>query len=620
MAYRPTSNAMTPYNGGGSGAGAGSRTLSPLYQIDFTAVASGKRIASTKRREFEVGQSATCTKFPVKTGSSWPGPSLGYCQRCWSASLSGYSSFGFRSSCYSQPFRGPPIFKRFGFANVEALSNGETGTACRGEEHDITLVWSVTSGKRLILADGQEVHYSNSRNALFEFSWTMRGNHVLKVVAHASPPMAAVPGFRQYDFFVDGQSFFSFPKVYRLGLSQPSSSRGQGQGYANYAVGPTSPTGIGSLEAPHNPAEEEMYLREAIKNSLVEDTKEPSENGTSSASGQPAKEEPNLLDFFDTPVPAPAPPPALAAPVPGPPAFAGQNTSFDAYPGPSPSQYSNYGPPPSDNMGFAQPPPAAPGYGAAPPAQYPPVGAPQPGYGFPAPAEPAPQPSYAPPMSGAAASVVNGQNQFTAVDHADDDRSVFSFLSAPGPSKSQPPPPRGPGTLADKAYQNIAALSDFNLTSKDDRSNPFDGNASTQPAQTLGGMKAMGAPKQPKQDVMRSPVPAGPGALVVSGAQQGNQWTGQAPPMGNHYGYGAPPAPGGYGQPQQQQQAYGQFQQQQPPPQQGYGQFQQQQPPPQQGQFQQQQPPPQQGYGQYQQQPPPPPQPYGNGQFQQQQY
>jgi hypothetical protein len=52
-----------------------------------------------------------------------------------------------------------------------------------------------------------------------------------------------------------------------------------------------------------------MYLREAIKNSLVVDKKEPSENGTSSASGQPAKEEPNLLDFFDTPVPAPAPPP-----------------------------------------------------------------------------------------------------------------------------------------------------------------------------------------------------------------------------------------------------------------------------------------------------------------------
>lgn len=80
-------------------------------------------------------------------------------------------------------------------------------------------MWSLTSGKRLVLADGQEVHYSNSRNNIFDFSWTMKGNHVLKVVAHASPPLSPTPGFRQYDFFVNGQSFFLFPKVFRLGLS-----------------------------------------------------------------------------------------------------------------------------------------------------------------------------------------------------------------------------------------------------------------------------------------------------------------------------------------------------------------------------------------------------------------
>ena len=74
--------------------------------------------------------------------------------------------------------------RRFGFTNQDALAAGETGTACRGEEHDITLIWSLTSGKRLVLADGQEVHYSNSRSQVFDFSWTMRGNHVLKVIAH----------------------------------------------------------------------------------------------------------------------------------------------------------------------------------------------------------------------------------------------------------------------------------------------------------------------------------------------------------------------------------------------------------------------------------------------------
>ena len=110
------------------------------------------------------------------------------------------------------------LFRRFGFTNLEALEAGLTGQECRGEEHDISLVWSIASGKRVVHVDQQEVHYSNSRNSTFEFSWTMRGNHVLKIVAHASPPISATPGFRQYDFFVDGLSFFSFPKVYRLNI------------------------------------------------------------------------------------------------------------------------------------------------------------------------------------------------------------------------------------------------------------------------------------------------------------------------------------------------------------------------------------------------------------------
>jgi hypothetical protein len=122
----------------------------------------------------------------------------------------------------------------------------------------------------LILADGQEVHYSNNRGNIFDFSWTMKGNHVLKVVAHASPPLSPTPGFRQYDFFVNGQSFFNFPKVFRLGLAA---------GDPRGAASPTSPAGmaessrragapgsrrsgsvgssgnIASMEAPGNPDE-----------------------------------------------------------------------------------------------------------------------------------------------------------------------------------------------------------------------------------------------------------------------------------------------------------------------------------------------------------------------------
>jgi len=217
-----------------------------VYQIDFTAVASGKRIASTKRR----------------------------------------------------------VRWRFGFANPEALAHGQTGTACRGEEHDITLVWSITSGKRLILADGQEVHYSSTRGNKLDFSWTMRGNHVLKIVAHASPPLSATPGFRQYDFYVDGQSFFIFPKVFRLGLAPGApGQRGNSAAYNNYSTNGTGAvqsvrqqkSGVAAVETPNNFDEEEAYLQEAIKNSLQETR--PSltvSNNNVSAEGQNL-----LMDFMD---------------------------------------------------------------------------------------------------------------------------------------------------------------------------------------------------------------------------------------------------------------------------------------------------------------------------------
>jgi hypothetical protein len=100
----------------------------------------------------------------------------------------------------------------------------------------------------------------------------MRGNHVLKVVAHASPPLSVQPGFRQYDFFVNGQSFFHFPKVFRLGLA-PNDPRGvaprpaygigeKDYGGGGFDMGPrgmtarrTSSDNIASLEAPKDQEE-----------------------------------------------------------------------------------------------------------------------------------------------------------------------------------------------------------------------------------------------------------------------------------------------------------------------------------------------------------------------------
>ena len=274
--------------------------------------------------------------------------------------------------CYSYAI----YHRRFGFANLESMEAGQTGTDCRGEEHDVTIVWSITSGKRVVLADGKEVHFSHSRNNVFDFSWTMRGNHVLKVVAHAQPPMSAAPGFRQYDFFVDGQSFFTFPKVFRLGLAPNdprgggrSGSGGQGQrsqqqqqqqnmnmaersvvpteynnGYNNYTGGPgadrsnmtpyaNAPTTNGgggggggrsvnsnnivSIEAPHNPEEEDAYLKQAIENSMRENASPNQKNRPSvtnsyggTAPPAPSQADTLLLDFM-------APPPMATGQAPG---------------------------------------------------------------------------------------------------------------------------------------------------------------------------------------------------------------------------------------------------------------------------------------------------------------
>lgn len=137
--------------------------LNPVYQVDFSTSTKGKRFALTKRT----------ARFS------------------------------------------------FGFSNADAFAQGLKGIHCRGEEHEVTLVWSLTSGKRLVTADGVEVHYSKGKRTelRFECSWTMKGDHVMKLVAHATPAfLSNKPNFRQFELFLDGMSFFSMPKIFELGV------------------------------------------------------------------------------------------------------------------------------------------------------------------------------------------------------------------------------------------------------------------------------------------------------------------------------------------------------------------------------------------------------------------
>ena len=171
--------------------------FNPAYQVDFHQEASGKRVSGSKRR----------VRF------------------------------------------------RFGFSNKKAIAEGRSGTECRGEEHEVSLVWSLTSGKRLVMADGQEVHFSQGKRteSKFETCWSIPGGSMLKLIAHAAPPLFHTPGFRQFDLLLDGMSFFEMPKIYQLGATKPSApvqmSRYEAIEYSNnYPTEPTRVTPTNSVD------------------------------------------------------------------------------------------------------------------------------------------------------------------------------------------------------------------------------------------------------------------------------------------------------------------------------------------------------------------------------------
>jgi len=321
------------------------------YQIDFSAIAAGKRVSSTKRK----------------------------------------------------------VRWRFGYCSQQALADGRTGTDCRGEEHDVTIVWSITSGKRQISMDGKEIHYSTNRAGLLEFNWQTKGNHVVKVTCHAAPPMTAQPEFRQYDLSIDGQSFFTMPKVFQLGIKGAVPNSMSGAYRSNYS----SPGAMRSQnlkgDAPFTREQEEADLRRAIEASVNESRQHLGEtpNGTQKSYTNPPPGAPgayansnkqvDLLGFAD-------PPPHPAAPF-RPPSdsrsvasyYSAPTTYGQGFQSPPPPTYSTPAPP-SSASGAIVPAVAPPGYYQAPPAAAP---VPPP-YASPAPpsyASPAPPsyPSPAPP-------------------------------------------------------------------------------------------------------------------------------------------------------------------------------------------------------------------------------
>ena len=106
--------------------------------------------------------------------------------------------------------------RRFGLTNLSAAREGKSGTDCRGEEHEVVLVWSVISGKKRVYWNKSDISHLFHERHLHEkvnFSWEARSGITFDIRANADP----VPGQPQYDFLVAGVSFFTLPHVSELG-------------------------------------------------------------------------------------------------------------------------------------------------------------------------------------------------------------------------------------------------------------------------------------------------------------------------------------------------------------------------------------------------------------------
>jgi hypothetical protein len=112
---------------------------------------------------------------------------------------------------------------KFGYTNMTAVYDGLVGQECRGEEHEISIEWSLSSGKQSIEYDGKVIFINvcDMTDGKMTHSWYDKDGHYLKVIVHSlstSLKQTQDAEWRQYDLLVDGISYFRAPKIYQIGL------------------------------------------------------------------------------------------------------------------------------------------------------------------------------------------------------------------------------------------------------------------------------------------------------------------------------------------------------------------------------------------------------------------
>ena len=110
--------------------------------------------------------------------------------------------------------------RAFGFTNIGEAQNGNIGSECRGEEHEVELVWSLKSSKIRVYWNKRNISnliHQDVRSHTVNISWHTYTGELLQVVAHAE----ATPGATQYDLLVDGVSFYRMPSILEVGQQNP---------------------------------------------------------------------------------------------------------------------------------------------------------------------------------------------------------------------------------------------------------------------------------------------------------------------------------------------------------------------------------------------------------------
>ena len=120
------------------------------------------------------------------------------------------------------------VFK-FGFANRTAIEvQHKTGAECRGSEHEVTLIWSLTSGKRQVFCDNQEIHYSCSHqngwtnDTSWQHMFTLPDptdpHHRYRIhISTTRETNAVSASTHPFDLKINHVSYFAFNPIYQLG-------------------------------------------------------------------------------------------------------------------------------------------------------------------------------------------------------------------------------------------------------------------------------------------------------------------------------------------------------------------------------------------------------------------